>query len=92
MSSRMRQGISTADIAIEVLREFDCSLVWYGHPNLLHEIADRAGFRRGHPLNRTAAVVRVVGQSDRFEFAGVIRHLGREYRCYREKGSSAPRE
>lgn len=74
---------TTPQIALEVMRERGCSVLWYGNPDLLHEIADRAGFKRSHPLNRTAAVVRVVGQSDEFKASGFIRHLGRRYPCYR---------
>lgn len=73
----------TDDIAIQVMEEMGCSLVWYGNPNLLHEIADRAGFQGHHPLNRTAAVVRVIAQSPKFEHSGFIRHLGRRYNTYR---------
>ena len=74
---------TTPEIAALVMREHGCSVLWYGNRNLLHEIANRAGFKPGHPLNRTASVVRVVGRSGLFEAAGYIRHLGRRYPCYR---------
>lgn len=56
---------------------------WYGDPDLIHEIAHRAGVCKGsHPLNRSASVVGALAKSPLFKRSGFIRHLGRNYPVY----------
>ena len=69
----------TDEAAIEVMREKERERVWYGDPDLIADIAERAGHRVTHPLNRSAAVMGTLAKSPRFKRVGHIEHLGRRY-------------
>jgi hypothetical protein len=70
----------TDDAAIEVMREKGRATVWYGDPDLIANIAERAGHNPlSHPLNRSAAVMRALALSPKFKLAGYIEHLGHKY-------------
>lgn len=73
----------TDQAALQVLAEKSRTRVWYGDPDLVADIAERAGHNpHSHPLNRSAAVIGALGKSPLFERVGVIRHLGRAYPVY----------
>jgi len=71
-----------ADIAYVVMREKLISTIWYGNPDLIHEIAERAGKQYRHPITCSASVLSSIAKSDKFQYAGFIRHGGRKYNCY----------
>lgn len=67
------------DAAIDVMREHAMEYIWYGHPDVLHDIAIRAGCKATHPINVLATVMSQLARSEKFEFAGHIEHMGRKY-------------
>ncbi len=73
------------DTALLVMAEQGAKTIWYGHPGMVMEISERAGCKRGHPLNRSAAVMRALALSPKFKLRGFIRHLGRKYNVYSPK-------
>lgn len=73
----------TEDAALEVMAETGAKHVWRGDPNLIHEIADRAGHKRTHPLNCMAAVLSAIAKSKKFRRAGIIEHMGRRYPLFK---------
>lgn len=74
--------MKTDQAAIEILREKGRTSVWYGDPDLIGDIAERAGYKPMHPLNRSAAVVGCLAKSTLFECKGFVQHLGRRYNVY----------
>jgi hypothetical protein len=71
--------VKIADAALQVLREEGARHVWYGTPDLVATIAERAGVKARHPLNRSAAVIGALRRSTLFRCMGRIRHGGRTY-------------
>lgn len=81
-----RTGTRLADIALEVCREQGRLYVWYGNPQLCHDIYDRSGRTQGaHPLNVIASVVSACAKSSKWRSVGYITHLGRKYPVYEMK-------
>lgn len=78
----------TDDAAIAVMREKGRKHVWYGDPDLIADIAERAGHEPTHPLNRSAAVMSALAKSPRFERLGAIEHLGHRYPLLAPKADS----
>lgn len=72
----------TEDAALQVMAEKGRKHVWYGDPDLIAEIAERAGHKPAHPLNRSAAVVCALAKSKKFRRMGTIEHMGRRYPIY----------
>ena len=70
------------EAAAQVVRERGARAVWYGNPDLLHDIADRAGIAHSHPLNTISTVLSQVARSPLFARAGRIEHMGRRYPVY----------
>lgn len=80
----------TDQAALQVLAETGRKRVWYGDPDLVADIAERAGHDpNSHPLNRSAAVVGALAKSALFECVGVIRHEGRAYPVYAPRSAAA---
>lgn len=69
----------TDDAAIEVMRESGAKLIWRGHIDAMHDIAERAGHVQSHPVNVAATVMREIAKSKKFLRAGAIKALGRTY-------------
>lgn len=68
------------DVALELCGH---SQVWYGNPQLCHDIYDQSGHTKAkHPINVVAAVVSAVARSDKWRRTGYITHLGRRYPVY----------
>ena len=82
--------MKVAEAAELVMRDRGASTCWYGDPDLIQEIAERAGVKARHPLSRSAAVVGALARSPRFTLAGYIRHLGHRYPVYQLASGSAP--
>lgn len=80
-----------ATIAMNVCREQEVDHVWYGNPQLCHDIYDRyadylsivKGNRIHHPLNVISTVMSCVARSKKWERAGYISHLRTKYPVYR---------
>lgn len=85
MPKRRRATLKTEEAAVAVLTEQGYSNVWYGCPQLIADIADRAGYKSMHPLNRSAAVIGALAKSKKFRFLGRHEHLGRKYPVYEMK-------
>lgn len=80
-----------ADAALEVMREQNAEHCWYGTPDLVCEIYERAkGKKWVHPLNKSMAVVGALARSEKFEFIGEIEHMGRHYPVYRPRRIPSP--
>jgi hypothetical protein len=75
----------TDSAALEVLAETGRQHVWYGDPDLVADIAERAGHKPSHPLNRSAAVMCALAKSPLFWRKGSIEHMGRHYPVYAPK-------
>ena len=76
-------GASRVDeVARKLMRKLKRSRIWYGDPDLINDVSLAAGRKQGHPLNKSAAVMRAVARSPLFELSGSITHLGRSYRVY----------
>lgn len=72
----------TDEAAVQVMREQGAKIAWSGNPDLIHEIAERAGYKRAHPLNVIGAVMSNLGKSPMFKRAGYIKHMGHKYPVY----------
>ena len=71
------------EVALELCGD---NLVWYGNPQLCHDIYDQSGHTKAkHPLNVIAAVVGALARSDKWYRKGFITHLGRRYPVYSKK-------
>lgn len=79
-------AMRTDEAAVQVMRERGSKLVWYGNMDITDEIAERAGYRRMHPINRGATVMSQIARSDKFEKHGAIEHLGHHHPVYKIKG------
>ena len=71
------------DAALQVMKEQDTGLIWYGHPQLCHDVAARAGCGNGHPLNIIGKVLSALSWSPKFRRSGYITHLGRRYPTFK---------
>lgn len=67
------------EAAVQVMREQRRPRAWYGDPDLLHAIAERAGLAQSHPLNTIATVLACLSKSPLFKRVGYIQHMGRKY-------------
>ena len=72
----------TDEAAVQVMRERGVRCAWYGNPDLMHAIADRAGYKSYHPMNVIGAVLSNLGKSPMFKRTGYIEHMGRKYPVY----------
>lgn len=77
-----RQSHRVDEVALRVMREQGHNAIWYGNPDLICEISEKAGCKQGHPLNKSAAVMQAIARSPKFKKDGFIRHLGRRYNVY----------
>ena len=82
------------DVALEICRKQKTRHVWYGNPQLCHDIYDASGLVTArHPLNVIAAVISAIARSRKWRKAGEITHLGRRYPLYRAiRGARTRRE
>lgn len=74
-----------ADVAVQVMTERGQYLIWYGDPDMSHEIAERfygKDRKSRHPLNVTAGVIQSCAKSKLFKKSGYIEHLGKHYPVY----------
>lgn len=79
----MKTARLIADVAVEVAREQGRVFVWYGNPQLCHDIYDRSGRTNAkHPLNIIAAVVGACAKSSKWQRCGYITHMGKQYPVY----------
>lgn len=81
----MSKSVRTDKAAIDVMREQERPHVWAGDPDLIGDIAERAGHKSTHPSNRAACVMSCIGKSALFVLIGRIEHLGHRYPLYRPK-------
>jgi hypothetical protein len=80
MAAKQRSVRRIDEVALELCGN---SFVWYGNPQLCHDIYDQSGHTKAtHPLNVFAAVVGAVAKSDKWRREGFITHLGRRYPVY----------
>lgn len=71
------------DAALEILREQKEKRVWYGDPQLCHDIYTRSGLKKAyHPINVISAVVAALGRSPKWRRVGYINHLRHDYPVY----------
>lgn len=69
----------TEDAALQVMREQNRPRIWAGDPDLVLDVADKAGHKPGHPINRIAAVMSALAKSKKFKRVGRIEHMGHRY-------------
>ena len=58
--------------------------VWRGHPDLLHDIYDRAARRGSHPINVAASVLSCLAKSPKFRRVGYITHMGHKFPVFEQ--------
>lgn len=71
-----------ADVAVKVAADRGIKSLWYGNPELCQDIYDEWGGSHTHPLNSIATVMSAVARSSKWEQAGYINHMGRNYPVY----------
>lgn len=64
--------VRTDAAAVQVMREQGRKRVWSGDPDLIADIAERAGHLPTHPINRSVAVMSCLGKSALFVRIGRI--------------------
>ena len=75
-ANHWRFEMTLAKAAKQILTERGQDLLWFGDPDLWHEIYSLGGKRQDmHPLNKWDAVLQAVRQSSLFECAGHIRAI-----------------
>lgn len=84
-------GMRTDDAALQVMHERQKTHIWYGDPDALHEIAERAGYKSAHPLNVLATVMSQLSRSEKFRLVGQLAHKGRGYPVFVKKQHVIPR-
>lgn len=65
--------MTIADHIEDVMREQGLKRIWAGDPNTCHEIYERFGGKRSHPLNRIKSVIDAARRSPKFSHGGYIR-------------------
>lgn len=72
----MRIDLSAKEVCIEKGERF----VWYGNPQLCHDIYTRSGRTKAiHPLNVISSVLIALSKSKLWVRTGYINHMGRDY-------------
>lgn len=77
-----------SEVALQMLIESQSPFLWYGNPNILHEIYEEWRRSHGrdygdiHPTTCISVVLSAVSRSRLFKKAGAINHLGRWYPCF----------
>ena len=71
----MNDKLTVAEAAVEVLLENGKEEIWFGEPDIWHEIYGRASGSQQHPLDRWAAVRTALQRSDRFYRSCYIRAI-----------------
>jgi hypothetical protein len=84
------RATTLADVALVVMREHGRTCVWYGDPQLCHEIYSWWGGQHTHPLNTIATVVSALARSKKWRRDGYISHLGRRYPVYKPSDGVEP--